>query len=499
MSTSPLPWPADLTARILGSDAGHVPVPLHRLASARMLWLNHRAARDDPQFHRLGGDVSRYAQHLLDACAFQIVPARASSAILTGHAPDAIGYADRYGGGRIGFNGGSGRAVTVNGYYVKGVGRTPLVSSLTSEAHASGGAYLEECVRETIFAEIAAKEFPFSAVPTLAIIDTGVVQVWDTHLEPQSERRTLLVRPTFVRPAHFQRAAGFHSGYEKEGSLDEHRVCRVFGAAVDALGTDGLSQMYDQLWDRWTRQLAYAFVHRLPHGSDNTSNLATDGRLADFGAMSAVPSWAATATALQPERFRQRFGVIVGCIRSMAYFFGRHFEQEFASEEATRRRLEKLYDLYRRTIATEVLRACGATASTAFDAVKADRGFSLWTRAVTLIGHYQREMLDLVEATPDPAIAWDLDQLWDAQPPTHLRAIRSVLNDLIPAAERDDARRRNITLARNRPLLFKREMRSSIYRSVDIDRTLDPAADARRIADLIEHATTASQRDLGWR
>ena len=476
-------------SRLLGPDMGHVPVPLQRLPSARVLWLNQRAMREDPRFAHCGSDAQRYAQHLVDSCAFQIAS--------IGNASDALGHADRYGGERIGFNGGSGRAVMVNGYHVKGVGRTPLVSALTSEGHASGGAYLEECVRETIFAEVVAAEFPSSAVPTLAIIDTGLVQDWHTDLEPQTERRALLVRPAFVRPAHFQRAAGFQSGYEKEGSLDAQRVRRMFGAAVDMLGADGLAHAIARFWDRWTCQLAYAFVHRLPHGSDNTSNVVLDGRLADFGAMSAVPSWAATATAIQPEHFAQRFGAIAHGVRSMAYFFGRHFQREFATETAVKARIDRSLDLYRRAVATEVLRVCGASTATAHDAVAADRASHLWKIAAALIGHYQRETLDLVEATPEPAIAWDLDQLWNTAPPAHLRAMRGVLNDLVPAAGRDDATRRNTTLARSRPLLFKRELRTSIYRNVDTDRSLAPDADSQRVAAMIERVTNESRRDFG--
>ena len=478
-----------LVTHLLGPDMGHVAVPLRRLASARMLWLNHRAMHEDPQFARCGADAQRYARHLVESCAFQITP--------DARAADLVGYADRYGGGHIGFNGGSGRAAMVNGYHVKGIGRTPLVSALTSEGHASGGAYLEECVRETIYAEIVATEFPFSAVPTLAIIDTGLVQDWHTHLEPQSERRTLLVRPAFVRPAHFQRASGFQSGHPKGGALDTRRVQQVFDAAVEALGADGLVRHHEQVWDRWASQLAYGFVHRLPHGSDNTSNLALDGRLADFGAMSAVPSWAATATALQPERFAQRFGALAHGVRSMAYSFGRHFRQEMASEAAMKQRIERSLGLYRRTIVIEMLRVCGATASTAGDVVAASRDSHLWNCAARLIAHFQRELLDFVEATPEPVIPWDLDRLWDHSPPAHLREMRGVMNDLVPVAGRDEARQRSLSLSRSRTLLFKREMRTSIYRTVDTDRSLGAEADARRVAEVIERITSGSRRDFG--
>ena len=478
--------PPDLVARLLGPDAGHVPVPLQRLPDARLLWLNRRAMHDDPQFARCGGDEARYANHLLEACAWRTAA--------PGGDVDTLGYADRYGGERIGFNGGSGRTVTVGGYCVKGVGRTPLVSALTDEGHASGGAYLEETVRETIYGEIVATEFPHAGVPTLAIIDTGLVQDWHTTEEPQSERRTLLVRPSFVRPAHFQRAAGFQSGHAKEGSSDAHRVRQVFGIAVEALGADGLMQHVDQLWDRWAEQMAHAFVHRLPHGADNTSNIAIDGRLLDFGGTNVVPSWAAAATSFFPQRFSQRFGVLVHCIRSMGYFFGRHLHAEIGSEAAIKRRIDRAWAVHSRAVTTQVLRVCGAPAATARDAVAADRPGHLWRQAVRLIEHYQRETLDMVVATPVPVIPWDVDRLWDDTPPAHLRAMRGVLQDLVGEAGRDDARRRNAILASDRPLLHKREMRTAIYRALDVDRSLGPQEDARRTAELIGRIVSQSGR-----
>ena len=143
-----------------------------------------------------------------------------------------VGYADRYGGSGIGLNGGSGRAAVVNGYLVKGVGRTPLVSSLTDESHASGGAYLEESIRETIFAEIVRAEFPCSAIPVLAIIDTGLIQIFEESAGPKMERRTLLIRPSFIRPAHFERATAYFSGNPKEGQQDTLRVSQFFTQVV---------------------------------------------------------------------------------------------------------------------------------------------------------------------------------------------------------------------------------------------------------------------------
>ncbi len=385
----------------------------------------------------------------------------------------------------------------VNGYHVKGVGRTPLVSVQTSQAHASGGAYLEECVRETIFSELVTTQFPHGAVPTLAIIDTGLVQVRDTDRGPKTERRTLLVRPCFARPAHFQRAAGFQSGHAKEGALDARRVRQVFAAAMDTLGEDGLAGAYEQLWSRWSRQLAYAFVHRMPHGTNSTSNIAFDGRLVDFGAMAAVPSWAATATALEPHHFEHEFGAISGSLRSLAYFFGRHFRQEFASEDAIATRLAHAHAHFRIAVTTQLLRTCGARAAVAHEASVADRSGHLWRLATTVIAHFQRETLDMVETTPEPRIDWDLGRFWDVAPPPHLQPLRAVLNDLVPLSERERARLQNSTLSRTRPPLYPREMRESIYAAVDARPASSEREDMQRVDQLIARYVEESRIDIG--
>ena len=140
-------------------EGQHLPLSMARLPQARVLWVNQRVMRQDPMFYTCGGTLDDYRAHLLHSCACVVADQSYEDK------ETVIGVADRYGGIRIGHNGGSGRAVILNGYHVKGVGRTPLVSVLTEAGHASGGAYLEECVRETIFSELIAAEYPGGAVP----------------------------------------------------------------------------------------------------------------------------------------------------------------------------------------------------------------------------------------------------------------------------------------------------------------------------------------------
>lgn len=480
---------AAAATRLFSDRGGHVPVPLHRLDQARLLWLNERAARQDPQFHRLDADLQAYGRQLLACCAFVI---DASQPTRTA----AIGHADRYGGTGIGHNGGSGRNVFVNGYMVKGVGRTPLVSSRAPEAHASGGAYLEECVRETIFSEVVAAEFPHGAVPTLAIIDTGLVQVWNTALGPKRERRTLLVRPAFLRPAHFERAIGFASGRQFEGADDHERVLAMFGGAIEVFGKDGLRQRFEALWERWAHQLAYAFVHRLPHGSNTTSNIAFDGRLADFGAMTAVPSWANAATVLTADPFETRFASVEHALRSLSYYFGRHFDPTLGEPRAIEARVARCRRVFERCVTLEVLRLCGVPDPVAAEAVESRRGDALWRNIRRRIAHYQAERIDLVERVELPRLPWDLHRVWEERGPAHLSALRSVLLDLVRTGRREAAAKTCSMRCASRTLLYAPEAKEDIYARLERDPGADPRADVTRIVRLLESTVRASRRDF---
>ncbi|RTL34991.1 MAG: hypothetical protein EKK53_25210 [Burkholderiales bacterium] len=460
---------------------------MRRLGEARLLWLNERAACIDPLFAALGHDHAAYGRHLLAHCAFLI-------ADHPSHA-DTQATADRYGGAGIGRNGGSGRNVCIHGYLVKGVGRTPLVSASTPESHASGGAYLEECVRETIFSEIVDREFPGGALPTLAIIDTGLTQIWETAEGPKPERRTLLVRPAFLRPAHFERAVTFLSDRPLEGSFDHQRVVAMFRGACEAWTPAGLRRMFDRLWFRWAHQLAYAFVHRLPHGSNTSSNIAFDGRLADFGAMSAVPSWSTVATALMPDPFVRRFDAVARSMASLCYYFGRHLDPSIGDPAAIQHRSAEARAHFQRCVSFEVLRLCGVPDPIALDAVHAATADRIAKRIQRCIAHYQREQLDLVEEVQRPRQPWDLAQVWDRQPPAHLVPLGSLLLDLVGSSGRDSARVLCAHRCTSRPHLYAPTIRATIYDALERRHGRDATELPQSVPEVISQLVAASRRD----
>jgi Protein adenylyltransferase SelO len=294
---------------VLDPANGHVAVPLTRLRDATLLWLNEEEAQADPAWARLNGDRDAYAAHLLAVCAYRVAAADET--------PDRTGIADRYGGGGIGTNGGSGRAAIIGAYCVKGVGRTPLIGRDVDVGHASGGAYLEECVRESLLGEIMHRELPHGAVRTLAIIATGTLQVWQTDHGPKPERCCLLVRRAFLRPGHLERAPYYRGSEALPGLADAHRVRRMIAALERHTG--GVDPLQEQLtagFARWSQQLAATYLFCLPHGGVSSSNVTLDGRLLDFGATAAVPSlaryWVASGHHPSGEEFRDIIDTVNG-------------------------------------------------------------------------------------------------------------------------------------------------------------------------------------------
>jgi hypothetical protein len=471
---------------LLGADCHHAPVPLRRVPGARLLWINSSLIARDPRFVHLRGDVSACSRYVLDACSFVTTEADTASASC-----DALGYADRYGGRGIGRNGGSGRSVIINGFLVKGIGRTPLVSPLTAESHASGHAYLEESIRETIYAELVAAEFPAGAVATLAIIDTGLT--WSTDSGNKPERRMLLVRPCFVRPAHFERAASFLAGRPKEGAQDAARVRRFFDTAIALWGREGLEELYRTFWHRWAAQLAYGFVHRLSQGGTCTSNVCLDGKLVDFGGMTALPSWARATTVPARQVCGDEFRALARAIESLSYYFGRYVDTKIAAVDAVRTTIANCRKSYLRTLTIEVLRLCGLRRCDAERVVDDDSREASMIVA-SLLKHYQRERYDVIESTPEPRIAWDIPLLWASHPPRHLLRTRALMDAAVSGSDQSAAAERCRFRSRSRVSVYREEAKQEMYRALEIS-LAGERLDAPSLTHLIDARIVNARRD----
>ncbi len=488
-------WPGEAAvAAMFEHPTPSIELDLERVAEPRILWLNTQAATQDPWFHRLGADQHRFEQHLLDRCAWQLPEAEpAGTAADTPATGRAAGHADRYGGVGIGVNGGSGRAAFVHQYHVKGIGRTPLVSPHTDLSHASGGAYLEEMVRDVIFTEIVRAEFPHSAVPILALIDTGRTRTFHWPTWTQVERCVLAVRPAFLRPAHFMRAS-FACDDPKDGARDARRVEWLFERSTALRGGPALVQDYVALFGHWARQLAYGYVHRLSHGSSTVSNIALDGRLLDFGAMSAMPSWADAAVMMARQPFSAHVQLLPRLVRSTWFFFDRHLGRHRALLPQVDALCDSVQLEFRRAMVFEALRLLGLDRGVA-GAVAAGPGHVAWWNAVVgLVARFEHERIDMVESTPALRLPWDVLATWDDPPPPHLAALRRLLDELVPAPERALCVERCTFISRTRPALFREEAKRAIAAAIEHSAAgLSPCRE--QIGDFIDRWVASNRRD----
>ena len=397
---------AAVAVDVLNDANGHAKVPLTRLQEASVLWLNREEAEADPAWSRLDGNRDAYAAHLLAACAYRITP--------EGSAPDRSGIADRYGGGAIGSNGGSGRAALIGPYFVKGVGRTPLIGRDVDVGHASGGAYLEECVRESLLAEILHHELPYGVVRTLAIIATGTVQVWQTEQGPKPERCCLLVRRAFLRPAHLERAPFYRGGEELPGLADAHRV-RSMIAALEARagGIDALQSQLTAGFARWARQLAATYVQCLPHGGVSSSNVTLDGRLLDFGATASVPSlaryWVASGSHPTGEEFRD----IVDTVNGVACGFRFTARQGEPARAWRARTCEEVLRAYRGHVHSDLLRAFGFTHAETQAMIEGPTRVSVLQLLERQLGVWRHRASSIFDGTPWQAHSMPEPELLD--------------------------------------------------------------------------------------
>ncbi|MDR6790638.1 hypothetical protein J2Y58_004021 [Sphingomonas sp. BE138] len=249
---------------------------------AEILWINPRASLIDRSFHeQCGSDLSLYRSHILNNCAYLYVSDAATAS--------ATGYFDRYGGDGMGKNGGSGRAVNLGAYNIKGVGRSALVSPMTDFAHASGYAFVEEALREVIMYQALEKVLPEGVVPVLAVIGLRKYVAWPEGSYPPGEYRVLIVRPRIARPAHLELANTYIPIDPTERRMD---LDRVIGWR-SLLGQNGNRDLLDAIaetYKRWSSRYAKSLLHNWSLGGMSPSNIDVTGRFLDFGGACELPS-----------------------------------------------------------------------------------------------------------------------------------------------------------------------------------------------------------------
>lgn len=261
-----------------------VPVDVVAANNSSILWVSPHAASLDPMYAVMcGSDVDTYERHLLRSCALLYEPS--SSETIVGS-----GFFDRYGGDGVGKNGGSGRALNVGSYNVKGVGRSPLVSHATDFAHASGYAFLEEGMREIIMYRALERLLPGQVSPILALIAVDDVVKWPEGSYPPHEQRVLIVRPKVARLAHFELARTYNPREPEERRNDDRRIAAWRDLIEKEMGFAAFFDEVGDTFERWGARYATCISNRWSLGGLSPSNIDIDGRFLDFGGATRLPS-----------------------------------------------------------------------------------------------------------------------------------------------------------------------------------------------------------------
>ena len=212
-----------------------------------------------------------------------------------------VALAERYGAAGVGVNGGGVRCGVFRGQLLKGIGRTVLAGDGAANEHSYGGASANAAIREAIWGEVFNTALPYKAVTAKAVLLTGTLLA-SHSLQNSYSLRAITVRPLFVRPAHFMRATFFKpdNKFKRDYVSDAQRTSSALHQLICNLGTAeiGVSQLTEhrkdvianiaKIFDRFAVQVAAARAKRLVHSSLSPSNIALDGRFADFGGASAI-------------------------------------------------------------------------------------------------------------------------------------------------------------------------------------------------------------------
>ena len=289
-----------------------VEFPVRPIETARLAWLNHRWFLEHGVNTLDSGIRAELVDELLDLYAVESQPKSTTGTRLF--------EADLYGGTGGADHGGSGRCGMFGGYNAKGIGKTPLVSESVDMEHKTGKLSLAEALREAIISELCHSELPYGAIPILAIIDTGFT--YRAAPGEAEERCAIVVRPNFIRPAHFERSIFFgDSGTPASHQYGDAR--RVAEATQTLARSTSLYPDVGEIFSRFARQLGAARAYRLWQGRFLTSNLSIDGAYVDFGAFRSVPSWR-KRIGLAGEAFGSEIKQLRAGFISVLYYYAKY-------------------------------------------------------------------------------------------------------------------------------------------------------------------------------
>jgi hypothetical protein len=389
-----------------------------------------------------------------------------------------LGTVDRYGGRGLGKNGGSGRSALLGTFYLKGIGKTPLLGKSTDESHASGGAYLEECAREIIVSEIVSAESPWGSVPVLSVCLTGESVVWQTSNGEKKEQLCTLVRPAFIRPAHFEKAIGYDPVTLGDLAIDEDRVSSHLSFLKNMCSDEAeIISVLTEFWCRWSEQIAYGFAHRLAAGGLSTANVALDGRWVDFGSWASLPSWGKYTFAPRVEPFGEEMVVLMQMIQA---FFTSAWKRRLITNDLNTV-VENVASLctksFQRRLLFEFLRVFGLSSDQAQAILEGPRVHTIFSLLASHILRFQRENLSIVYATEAPSTIWCPLEFW-RQGKRDSKSLAAVLDDELSIFGESLRFGETYTavverakfIGRSRDLLARDKMKTKLYQDLEPER-----------------------------
>jgi hypothetical protein len=339
-----------------------VPFQARQLQHSTVLWTNRRwflerqfdLSRDETR--------QRIEAWLVDEFAYAIPRAGDSQAAFTNRTRTL--QADRYGSstGRTP-HGGSGRVATIGAFQAKGIGVTPLVGSGGDRGHSHGCCSIEEAIREAIYSEVVAAEFPHGAVPVVAILATEL-----SFAEPDPSKRAIVIRPAVLRIAHAERAPLFLeslTGYRNSQPDDASRTRDVIQRWLKHR-VIGLPELVSRI----AEQVAFGQVHRMFNGGFFSSNLTVDGAIMDYGGMRAMPDWRNARNQDGVAGFGDEMKIVDKMIESLAFYFTKYKPRHSAAPPSGAALRRCAQEAHARAFARECLRIWNveADATAALDA-----------------------------------------------------------------------------------------------------------------------------------
>jgi hypothetical protein len=305
----------------------YAPFTVKAFANPEIVWLSHRYWIGEGVEIRDAEGRRALAADLLDKYAFAVPEPRDPETLFQDIT--RVFFADRYGAASGAKHGGAGRAGDVDGFNVKGIGRTPLTDPEASWEHAHGCMWLEEAIRDAIYSELAWEECPQKGSQIVAIIDTGTRATRpDGSL---GDRRAIVLRTSGLRFAHLERSILFGQGGEAqtEQYRDTARVEAVFAYLREQArqSRQSLSSLLQNAFDAVATQIGYARCWRISHDF-YSSNLLLNGGFTDFGAFSFLPNWHHVRRETDGNPHQHDCDAFIGSLRTILFYAHKYLPQE---------------------------------------------------------------------------------------------------------------------------------------------------------------------------